>query len=156
MQHDLKSILLAIPMFKTLDSDEINQVIKLMSVHEFADGESLLVEGAPSSRLIVILSGKVSVIKGKGDTASHLTDLDAGEIVGEVGVLENAPCSASVVARGAVEAGAITRDDLEKFFASNRLAANKVLRQMVLVLAGRLRRTNVSYSSLKTIADSFE
>jgi NTE family protein/lysophospholipid hydrolase len=156
MKHDLKAILTAIPLFKTLDSDEINQLIKLMSLQEFKAGESLLVEGTPSLRLIVLLAGKVSVIKGSGESASHICDLDAGECVGEVGVLENAPCSANVVAVNDVQTASITRDDLEGYFGSHRLAAIKILRQMVTVLAARLRQTNVSYSSLMTIADNMD
>ncbi len=156
MQHDLKSILLAIPLFKGLDSDELNQLIKLMTVREFNRDERLLVEGSPSEHLIVLISGKVSVIKGSGESGSHICDLDAGECIGETGVLERAPCSANVVALGNVQAASISSDDLESYFGSNRLAAIKILRQMVAVLSERLRRINVSYSSLMTITENLD
>ncbi|MBI5507780.1 MAG: cyclic nucleotide-binding domain-containing protein [Deltaproteobacteria bacterium] len=152
-KHELKSILVAIPLFKNLDPDEIDALLKPMSLLAFKAGEALLVEGTPSERLIVLIAGKVAVIKGDGESASHICDLDAGECVGEIGVLENAPCSANVKAVSDVEAASISREDLERFFSSNRLAAIKILRQVVTVLAGRLRRTNVSYSSLMRIAD---
>jgi CRP-like cAMP-binding protein len=156
MQQEFRSILAAVPLFKDLDKDELNQLIKLMSRHTYSADQLILAEGLPSERLIVLLSGTVSVVKGSVGLGSHLCDLGAGECIGETGVLERAPCSANVVASGRVETAAISSDDLERYFGSNRLAAIKILRQMVFVLSERLRRINLSYSSLKSITDAME
>lgn len=156
MAYDLKSTLLAMPLFKKLDMDEVDELIKCMSLQEFKANETLLVEGTPSVRLFVILEGKVAVTKGVGNSASHICDLDAGECVGEVGVLENAPCSASVIAVTHVQTASISSDDLDRYFGARRLAAIKILRQMVCVLATRLRQTNVSYSNMASIAEGMK
>ncbi len=156
MKYDLRSTLRAIPLFKKLEVDEIDELIKFMSVKEYKAREVLLTEGAPSVRLFVLLEGKVAVTKGAGKSLSHICDLDAGECIGEVGVLENAPCSANVVAVTDVQTASISSDDLDRYFGTRRLAAIKILRQMVCVLATRLRQTNVSYSNMVSIAEGME
>ena len=46
----------------------------------------------------------------------------------------------------------ITKANLEAYFAASPLAGYKILRQMITVLAQRLRQTNISYSSLMHVA----
>ena len=100
----------------------------------------------------VLLDGRVSVVRGRD--AHHICDLDAGESLGEVEIIDQSPCAASVVCLGKVEAAVIGKEDLEAFLAGQPRAAIKVLRQMVRVLATRLRATNASYSTLKEIAEN--
>jgi CRP-like cAMP-binding protein len=153
MEHDLNTILRAVPLFKPLDDVEIAELAKLMASQSFTANQPIMVEGHPPPGLYVLLDGKVAVMKGKGDGADHICDLDAGECVGEVEIIENAACAASVVAYGNVETAVIVADNLNRYFTAYPNAAVKILRQMVNVLAARLRQLNVNYSSMKTIAD---
>jgi CRP-like cAMP-binding protein len=153
MEHDLASILRAIPLFKSVDSADLAALVNLMALQEFTRHEAVVVEGHPPPGLYVVLDGKVAVMKGFGEAADHICDLDSGECVGELEIIENAPCSASVVAHGDVKTAVITKDNLEKFLAAHPPAAVQVLRQMVAVLSVRLRRANVSYASMKAIAE---
>jgi CRP-like cAMP-binding protein len=153
MEHDLRTILQAIPMFKLLGAADLDALVKLMAPQSFTRNQAIMVEGHPPPGLYVVLEGKVAVMKGFGEAADHICDLDAGECVGELEIVENAPCSASVVAHGDLKTAVITRDNLEKFFAAHPSAAVLVLRQMVTILSTRLRKANVSYASMKAIAD---
>ncbi len=154
MQHDLTTILRAIPLFKTLDDTEVAELVKMMAHQDFTATQPILVEGHPPPGLYVILDGRVAVMKSKAGDADHICDFDAGECVGELEIIEKAACSASVVALGDVKTAVITSDNLERFFTANPVASNKILRQMVVVLAARLRKANINYSSLKTLADA--
>lgn len=154
MSADLSTTLGAVPLFSTLEAAELAEFAKLMARQDFTLNQPIVVEGHPPPGLYVILAGKVAVMKSKPDGADHITDLDAGECVGEVEIIDNASCSASVVAYGEVKTAVIIKDNLESFFATHPLAANKILRQMVGILSTRLRRANISYSSLMTIAES--
>ncbi len=154
MTHDIKTILKAIPLFKTLDDREIEGLSKLMAMQKFEANQPIMVEGHPPPGLYVLLEGKVAVMKGKGNAADHICDLDAGECIGEIEIIENAPCSASVVAYGSVNTAVIVEANLNNFMNSQPRAAIKILRQMVVVLGERLRKSNISYSSLMTIAES--
>ena len=153
MEHDLKAILAAIPLFKPLDPQDLDALVALMAPQDFERNQAIMVEGHPPPGLYVVLDGKVAVMKGFGDGADHITDLDAGECLGELEIVENAPCSASVVAHDAVKTAVITKDNLEKYFSTHPHAAVRVLRQMITVLSARLRKSNIVYSSIKAIAD---
>ncbi len=154
MSQDLLTTLGAVPLFSTLDPTELGKFADLMAPQDFALNQPILVEGHPPPGLYVLLDGTVAVMKNKDDGADHICDLDAGECLGEVEIIDDTPCAASVVAYGDVKTVVIVKDNLEHFFTTNPVAANKILRQMVGVLAGRLRQSNVSYSSLMTIAEA--
>jgi CRP-like cAMP-binding protein len=154
MTHDLTSILAAIPLFKPLEPKEVAALVQLFALQKFSANQPLLVEGQPPPGLYIVLDGRVTVCRRQGARVDHICDLDAGECVGELEIIERAPCSASVVAAGEVETAVIVPENLQRYFVAFPAAAVKILRQMVTVLAGRLRQTNVSYSSLKSIADS--
>ncbi len=154
MSHDLATVLAAIPLFKTLAPQEIAALVQLMARQQFTAGQPIMVEGHPPPGLYVLLDGKVAVSRGFGDGADHLCDLDAGECVGEVEIIDGHACTASVVAYGDVDTAVILAENLQRYFTAFPAAAVKILRQMISVLAARLRQTNVSYSSLKQIADS--
>lgn len=67
----------------------------------FAPGEALITEGAPVSRLLILVSGRVSVRKGENEVASISGE---GSIFGEMSALLDIPASASVIAVDEVRA----------------------------------------------------
>jgi len=69
----------------------------------FNEGETIFSEGDESIHCYKILSGKVEItLKVPGepgqDRAEHIATCGAGEIIGEMGVIESAPRSASAIA----------------------------------------------------------
>lgn len=78
------------------------------------DGDVLFREGDPSDFACLILEGVVEVSRrGDGDDGKVvLGDANVGDLVGEMGVLENQPRSATVTARGDVSVEIIPADDL--------------------------------------------
>ncbi len=146
-------VLGAVPLFGGLDALELAALGGIATVHKLARNQPLLVEGEPAPALYVVVSGKVAVMKRRGDLGDHICDLDGGECVGELEIIDGSPCSASVVAYGDVDVLRISRQAFEAFMSSRPPTAVKILRRMVAVLSARLRQSNVSYSSLKAIAD---
>jgi len=154
MAPNLHEILAAIPLFSTLEPAEIAEFVRYMANQSFTANQPILVEGHPPPGLYVILDGKVAVMKRRGEDADLICDLDGGECVGEVEIIDNTDCTASVVSYGNVETAVIVKENLEAFFTTYPAAANKILRQIVRVLAARLHQANISYSSLMHIAES--
>jgi len=146
-------ILAAVPLFTDLDKLELAALAGIMGVHELTKDQPLMIEGQPATGLYVILSGKVAVKKARDAEGDHICDLDAGECVGEIEVLDGSPCSASVVCYGDVEVAGVEQAGFDAFLAARPQTAVKILRRMVAILAMRLRQSNVSYSSLKAIAE---
>jgi CRP/FNR family cyclic AMP-dependent transcriptional regulator len=75
----------------------------------FERDEILFRQGDSSDFAILIRSGSADVLRYVGDEAIVLGTVQAGEFVGEMGVLENRPRSATVRAAAAVEAELIPR-----------------------------------------------
>ena len=75
----------------------------------FERDEVLFRQGDPSDFAILIHSGSADVLRDAGDEAIVLGSVHAGEFVGEMGVLEGRPRSATVRAAAPVEAEVIER-----------------------------------------------
>jgi signal transduction histidine kinase len=61
-------------------------------------GDIVFLEGDPGDNMYLILSGKVVIVKGDLDSPTILAYRGAGEIFGEMALLENQPRSATVIA----------------------------------------------------------
>jgi CRP/FNR family transcriptional regulator, cyclic AMP receptor protein len=101
----------------------------------FEQGEILFRQGDPSDVAIQILSGSAEVLRQAGDDAIVLGTVQAGEFVGEMGVLEDRPRSATVRAASPLEAELIERQAfLERVIAEPELA-----RKLLVRMSARLR-----------------
>jgi CRP/FNR family transcriptional regulator, cyclic AMP receptor protein len=75
----------------------------------FEPDEVLFRQGDPSDFAFLILAGSADVLRDAGEDAIVLGTVHAGEFVGEMGVLEGRPRSATVRAASTVEAELIER-----------------------------------------------
>ena len=82
----------AVPLFAGLDSEALWHVASIVAEQHLGTGEQILVEGQPGQALYVLVSGEVTVHKGEKELAT----IGPGEVIGEMGILDDAPASASV------------------------------------------------------------
>src|ERR1700749_1949978 len=86
--------LTAIPIFSELSEDEAKRLAAFASETSAAEGQMLMKEGDSSVELIAIEEGTADVIQGGEKIAS----LGPGDLIGEMGLLENRPRNADVIA----------------------------------------------------------
>jgi CRP/FNR family cyclic AMP-dependent transcriptional regulator len=86
--------LTAIPIFSSLSPEEANRLAAFVTETSAAKGQTLIKEGDYSVELIAIEEGTADVIRGGKKIAS----LKAGDLIGEMGLLERKPRNADVVA----------------------------------------------------------
>jgi len=98
-----------------------------------ADGEALFREGEPGDAMYVVLEGGVDVLRG----GKVIEAVGPGGIVGEMALIEQAPRSATAVARGAVRLAAVSQQRFGFLVQQTPGFALHVMR----VLVDRLRRT---------------
>ena len=101
----------------------------------FEQGETLFRQGDPSAVAIEILSGSAEVLRQAGDDAIVLGTVNAGEFVGEMGVLEDRPRSATVRAVAPVEAELIER----QAFLDRVSDEPELARKLLVRMSARLR-----------------
>src|SRR5438094_360337 len=91
--RDWANVLRALPLFSNLSTRHVRQVAKLAEFVEFAPREFVVHVGEPSDAFYLILSGKAKVV-----AKPRARTLGPGDFFGEMGLIDGAPRSASIVA----------------------------------------------------------
>ncbi len=106
-------------------------------VEKYKDGDVIITEGIVSNSAFVVLSGRVRIVKTIQGQQVVVGKLEKGNVFGEMGLISEAPRSATVVADGEATLGSI---DKKKF----RQRLNEIpedLRFVVTALVDRLAAT---------------
>ena len=97
---DRMLVLRRVPIFASLDPEDLQRVAAAAIERSWAEDDLLMTEGEVGSDLVVIVEGAVRVVHEDGDARHVLREVGAGEHIGELAVLREAPRAASVVANG--------------------------------------------------------
>lgn len=124
------------PFFSALGPDAIAQIAALCTSRSMSDGETLFVKGDPGDALYGVRRGQI-VITTTTSTGRQLTlnILGAGDIFGEIALLDGRPRSADAVASGAVELFVIRRSDFQDLLKRQPEITTKIIE----LLCERLR-----------------
>jgi CRP/FNR family transcriptional regulator, cyclic AMP receptor protein len=122
-----------------LTAAEVEAWKALGQLRRYADGEALMREGERAKRALLLTSGRVRVITAAEDGPEVvLAYREAGEIFGEMSVLDDRPHSATVQALGPVEAWSVSPGQFMTYLEGNP----KVAVSLLLVMARRLREAD--------------
>jgi signal transduction histidine kinase len=108
---------------------------KLMTEQQYLPGQVIFKEGDLGDAMYIIWSGRAAVVKGEFQAPTVLGYRGAGDIVGEMALLENQPRSASIVALEQLRALRVVRKDFEAMLNSNPALGLSILS----TLSARLR-----------------
>jgi CRP/FNR family transcriptional regulator, cyclic AMP receptor protein len=122
------------------------------------DGEILIEEGAGSDALILLLEGELQVASR---AYGPIARLGVGEIVGEISLVDSAPPSATITARGDGLALFLDKQLLLEKLESDEGFGSRFYRALALLLADRLRAarqpsTNNLSDNLKVARDELD
>ena len=81
------------------------------SERKFKDGETIFREGETSDAAYVVVDGTVDLVKTGERKPVRLATLEAGDLFGEMGVIDHGPRNATAVAVGPVTVKVIERED---------------------------------------------
>ncbi len=136
-------------LFKNLSFDESAELAGAFTVQQFKKGDYLIEENALGESLYLIRSGDVVVVKSDGEKEAELVTLGAGELVGEMSLIESSLTSASVVAKNKVEALVLSKTDLDDLMRDNETLALKVFKAFCFALSERVRNTTQELFELR-------
>ena len=117
-----------------------------MHAVSFKAGDAILSEGAEGKTAYLIVSGSVEVSVGRGSMAKVLATIGAGEVFGEMCLIEPGPRSATVKAVTDTECIATSYDE---FITAIQKDPQQAV-QFMQTLVRRLRRMNERIASLDT------
>lgn len=91
-------------LFHELDEHEFQQVLGASDRTCFEKGQTIFKEGESSSVLYIIISGLVDIFKSEKDGHKQclITTLSSGESLGEMRLVQDAPCSLTAIASSSV------------------------------------------------------
>jgi CRP-like cAMP-binding protein len=110
---------------------------------EFSAGETIITEGDPSTYCYLIISGIVEIQLERRSVASAkravpVEEFKAGEMFGEMSIIDEGPHSATAIAKQPTVCAAYTRDELLDLIKTDPEEAF----QIMLTLVRRLRKMN--------------
>jgi CRP-like cAMP-binding protein len=110
----------------------------VMTRTHFAEGQILFKEGDSSDGVFRLLSGTVDVVRELDGDPILLGTVSAGQFIGEMGVVENRPRSATVRAASEVEAEFFNPTE----FLDQIVGSPRVARELIQRLSQRLREAD--------------
>ncbi len=126
-----------------------------MQLKTFQNREQIFRQGDESNCMYDLKRGKVGIFLNYGESdETMLATLEAGQFLGEMGLLDKAPRSAAAVSlEDGTELEIITEDDFNSFFEKNPDRILLMMGQM----SARLRRITRSYAeACRTVRDTVE
>ena len=136
-------LLASTPLFADLNATELARIVRLLRPAVFQAKGYLCRQGEAGDRLFVVSGGEAEVsVRGADGTKLRLAQLGAGDIVGEMNVVDGSPRAADVVALTTVKTFCLERAALAGLMVQRDPAAFKILRRMALTICSRLRKVN--------------
>lgn len=133
----------AIPMFATLTEQETYDVLRICRMHKKSAGTILFRQGDPGSGGYLIESGTVDVVLEVEGKREVIARFGAGEVLGELSLIDPAPRSATAVVTADASIYEIPGDEFERLRGQFHPAVFKIIRYLSKVVCVRLRAVNV-------------
>ena len=145
-QASVSTLLLRnVPLFAVLTENQLELLTGVVSRKSFPRSTTIIAAGDMTDSLYVIISGRLKVMMTDDDGGEViLAILGPNEFFGEMGLLDDAPRSASVVAIEPCELLSLSKKDFKKCMAENFEMTMTVLRGIV----KRLREADKKIGSL--------
>ena len=133
------SVLRKHPIFHDLEAEALDQLCRYAKHVTFKRGATIYSKGDPGNSLFAVISGTVKISVSSPDGRSAILNLiGAGDLFGEIAVLDGQARTADVIANTNCELYVIDRRDLLPFVRSQPELAMKFIE----ILCARLRWTS--------------
>jgi CRP/FNR family transcriptional regulator/CRP/FNR family cyclic AMP-dependent transcriptional regulator len=127
--------LTAVPFFAGLDADALQQVAAGMRSRRFRRGEVIFHVDDPGDALFIIVSGEVKIgLPSEAGEEAILVRLQAGDVFGELALLDGAPRSATATALSAVETVVLPRDRFRELISNEPAVRDALLASLAMEL----------------------
>ena len=139
------TVLRTVPLFAGFPDDQLRTLSGVVTRRTVPRGAVIIVEGDPTDSLYIVISGRMRVLMSDADGKEViLAILGPGEFFGEMGLIDDSPRSATVVAVEPCELIVINKRDFKRCLSENFEMAMTVMRGLV----RRLREADRKIGSL--------
>jgi signal transduction histidine kinase/predicted CoA-binding protein len=128
-----------VPLFANLPDADLDRLCAVVLEENIPADEILFIEGTPGDKAYVIMMGEIDILKESGGQTVLLATRKAGEVIGEMSLLDQAPRFASGRTRTDCQLLSISHENLEHLLDTSPSAA----RVMLSTITNRLRSTEL-------------
>lgn len=147
---DTLQLLRGVELFDGLSDEELTRLLALCREVRYKKGEVLTRQGQPGSELFIVREGLVEVTVGAPNAGADtppqtVINLGAGQVVGEMALVDGGPRSATVRCVAATTtAYAIERDQFEQLCQADHHIGLVIYRNLAADLSFKLRHRNLA------------
>ena len=139
-----------IPLFESLSDEEVSNFLRSGTVLSLQPGDRIIRQGDVGDEMYIILSGVAEAVSRKEDQEHSLAIMSKGQIFGEVAFISTAVRSADVNALTEMQVLIISKGFLTRAMRKQPEISAKVLFNLSLILAQRLRDRTDSWVEAMT------
>lgn len=147
-QGKIEALRRRVSLFYGFEDQHIQALLEYGRLRDLRDGELIISEGTLATKVYILIAGGALVSRRVESSNEHIATLPVGSTVGEMGIIDSAPRSARVVAKGETT---ILEIDIDGFHALPAKALSVVYRNLSKVLVQRVRGAN---ARIKVLAES--
>jgi CRP-like cAMP-binding protein len=138
--------------FSDLNPGEMEILAEWISAYSFPTGTFILKEGNQENCLCILVEGAIDIYKyAEPDKHLKIASIKPGETIGEMGVVDGQPFSASAIATVNSVVMMITRDDFDRLTDKHETLGVKLLRKISVTISSRLRNTTGRLADMMAI-----
>lgn len=145
MTEGIRELLSGVDIFSELDAKELDEVASLAQLRTVAKDTVIFHAGDPADSVFVVARGKVKIVVTSSDGKEFiLATLGAGQVFGEMALLDPAPRSASVITETVVELLVLQHEEFHRLLESSP----GISRKLLTIMSRRIRKANSKMESL--------
>jgi CRP-like cAMP-binding protein len=140
-----RASLLTSELFKKMQPAEVDTILDMASVRQVRRGQTIFQKGDAGTSMMAVLTGRVRISTNSPDGREvTLNTIDAGEVFGEIALLDGGPRSADATA--AIDTALLV---LERKAVLPFLMANPdLMYRLMMVVCDRLRQTSTALEDI--------
>ena len=142
---DVEDVLASIPMFRHLGNRQRARLAQHFCRRTYPAGAVIVRQGDTSMSFYVVLSGRVRVVRqSPGEDGIDIVEEGPGSFFGEMGVIDDLPRAATVMAMEPTECGLLAKWDFQRELSADpgiALSLISVLNARIRTLEDRLTAT---------------
>lgn len=143
IEVNLKSLMGSMEIFQGLTDVELTDIIRISRRREYSPAEIIFDMGEPGDAMYVIESGRVRIVQIFSDGSREiLANLDPGQVLGDMSVIDGLPRTARAIAVSTVVVYRLERQEFNVMRNAGNSAAFKIIRNVAKALSKRLRDAN--------------
>ena len=140
------AVLQSIPAFEALDGARLEALSRMASLKQVARGSAVLREGDRTDNIYFIVNGALKVLVSDDEGREViLSIIGPGELFGEMGVLDDHPRSATVIATHSSDLVMVTKADFQRFLSSSFDVS-------LFIMRGLVKRLRVADRKIESLA----